>query len=446
MRYFIVSDLHLNMGKTDGKLHPLEDFDSDDAFARLLEAALRDKAELIVNGDWVDFLQLDPFLPVGDYRSADGIPLGWTKREAAKKLETCLTTQHRHFVDLADYLGHGGRVTILQGNHDPDWFFPADSPSDEPPLQKMLRQHLGNPSGDALRFEATFVRLGTVHVEHGHQQCELANCFQRHPDIFYPDRREALLGQPRFELLWGSYFVLSFFNDLEWTHPFADNLKPTFRALVLGVRNGWVNGKTAADLLKYLWGSGIPWKDVAQLLDRKDKRDPLKLVQGLKDPYLRDVFFERFKRDPSFRTQLESALQAEPQHEIEALHPNERSESGSEEVTLNTAQTLGVIRKPRELRQAKRLLDNDGVTAVVFGHTHQAINGSSEHAPLAGYFNTGTWTPYFDLSQPGNRALLKEQKLPLEIFMDPSKFPRALTYADVRVEPDGCRVALEEAS
>jgi len=86
------------------------------------------------------------------------------------------------------------------------------------------------------------------------------------------------------------------------------------------------------------------------------------------------------------------------------------------------------------------------VTAVVFGHTHHAIDGSSKDAPVPGYFNTGTWTPHFDLSLAENRALLKKNTLPLEILGDRSRFALSLAYADITMEPHGCRVSLESMS
>ena len=49
-KYFVISDLHLNMGKRpDGTLHPLEDFDSDDEFGTLLETVLENKGQLVIN-------------------------------------------------------------------------------------------------------------------------------------------------------------------------------------------------------------------------------------------------------------------------------------------------------------------------------------------------------------------------------------------------------------
>lgn len=443
MNYLIVSDLHLNMGKPGGKLHPLEDYDCDDEFSTLLAMAQRDRAGLIINGDWVDFLQLEPFAPLGDYHTQDGIPLGWTADRAQAKLATCLAAHKRHFDDLAAFLRAGGSLTVMQGNHDPDWFFPAEAGGDEPPVQKQLRQALGSTDRDALRFVETSIRLAGVHVEHGHQLCEFANAFQDHPRIFHADRISPLLGRPRFELLWGSRFVLEFFNDLETKYPFADNLKPTIRALVLGIGSGWVNGATAADVLRFLCGSGLPWRDAGELLDTP--KTSLQLIQGLQDDELKAMFFERWRSDPVFQEEVTERLESLPQEEKRALDSHSRSDSKTDAILPQPeAETLGLFRATREFRNAKNLREQPGVCGVIFGHTHQEIDGNDKDAAVAGYFNTGTWIPRFDLRKPENRALLESGRLPIEILADRRYFELRLMYAEVELDGDTSKVALKE--
>src|SRR5262245_13412927 len=105
MTHFIISDLHLNMGcQADGSLHPLEDFDCHDDFDQLLDLACRERASLVINGDWLDLLQLDPVVPIVAYQSTGGIPLYYTSQEALEKLDTCLKQQPRHFEALRRYL------------------------------------------------------------------------------------------------------------------------------------------------------------------------------------------------------------------------------------------------------------------------------------------------------------------------------------------------------
>ncbi len=454
-KHFIVSDFHLNMGRIkpkevpdgpDGtrrnwKLHPLEDFDADDQFERLLDLARRSEAELVINGDWIDFLQLEPVVTVGHRFSPDGIPLAWTHREAQEKLETCFSNNPLHFQALEDYLKTGGKLSVLQGNHDPEWFFPAEDAAGDPPVQKMLRQRLGGPDRDSLRFEESHLRLGSVHVEHGHQSCEAVNAFQNHPKIFHLEKGK-LTGPWRIELVWGSRLVLEFFNDLEREHPYADNLKTTTRALWLGIKNGWVNGSLAADFLKFLWGAGTSLRHVGDLLGPTE-RDPVRMMKGLENEELRDLFIQRFRNDAKFRKELEANLKSMPSEEANSLSRRAtRSEIGREEMLGHGSELLGVVRKPRELRSAEAILKQPGVTAVVFGHTHQEIDGNSDEAPIKNYFNTGTWTPRFDLRKAENKQLLKG-KFPVEVLSDRKHFERVLPYAEVQVDRDATSIELK---
>lgn len=443
MKHYVVSDFHLNMGRDEsGRLHPLEDFDCHDAFDDLLELVQDQGGHLIINGDWVDFLQLEPFPSLGNYRSSDGTPLFYTAETALRKLETCFQRNGRHFASLRAFLTGGGKLSVLQGNHDADWFFPSDD-GGEPPLQARLRRELGNPPADRLVFLDTSLRIGSVYIEHGHQCCEHVNAFQDHPHIFHPDRAEALLGKPRLELLWGSRLVVEFFNGLEQNYPFADNLKPTTKALLLGVRNGWVGGRTAADFLRFALGAGTPWGDLAEVLGGEE--DPARLVQSLPEPELRSILLERMRSDPEFHDQMKEALDEVPEDEKESWRPHpERALLGPEEVGSADAEILGLIRERREFREARRLLTETGISAVLFGHTHNALDGNSADAPVPNYFNTGTWTPTLDLRDSEVRRRLADGEFPLDLLADRSLFKYRLTYAEITEQPGDYGVELKE--
>ena len=108
--------------------------------------------------------------------------------------------------------------------------------------------------------------------------------------------------------------------------------------------------------------------------------------------------------------------------------------------------TLGLFRSPRELRSAKRLRAQEGVSAVIFGHTHQEVDGNAADAEVPGYFNTGTWTPRFDLRKPENRKLLASGSLPLEVLGDRRYFELRLMYAEITVDGATSKVELKEMS
>ena len=118
-------------------------------------------------------------------------------------------------------------------------------------------------------------------------------------------------------------------------------------------------------------------------------------MQRVPDDDLRAMLVELYQEDAEFREALDEGLESGLAGQAVA---SDRTEVGREEVVAETTvETLGLVRQKRELRQAKELLKQSGVTAVVFGHTHSAVDGNAADAPVSAYFNTGTWTPSFDL-------------------------------------------------
>jgi len=102
------------------------------------------------------------------------------------------------------------------------------------------------------------------------------------------------------------------------------------------------------------------------------------------------------------------------------------------------------LRDPRELRSARELLSQDDVSAVIFGHTHHEIDGAAPDAPVASYFNTGTWTPRLDLRRADIAQMLRAQTFPLEALRDRSLFDVRLMYAVVEQTERGAGVELRE--
>src|SRR5580765_7777197 len=105
-RHYVISDLHLGMGKLpDQSWHPLEDFRSDAAFKSFLDFLEDDDAEeLIINGDWLDFMQLEPYAYTPDFFSVDGHRLGWTEEDSLQKLENCRKAHAGFFSDLSSFI------------------------------------------------------------------------------------------------------------------------------------------------------------------------------------------------------------------------------------------------------------------------------------------------------------------------------------------------------
>jgi UDP-2,3-diacylglucosamine pyrophosphatase LpxH len=388
-RAYVVGDLHLGAGDDD----PLEDFRDDHIFARFCERIANPDTTLILNGDIVDFAQIGPFdVP-------ETAHLLWTEGESLRKLDTALAA-HADFFDggLKHLLAKGGRVRMLIGNHDLDMCWPA--------VQARLRARLGDASPDQLAFELGATRFHGVHVEHGHAFTP-ENCPRDVLNFVHDDDD----GAPRLERVWGTDFMLQFYNQLERSYPFADNVKPMINVVWHGVRKGWIGGGTLWRMLVFLKRRGLPWAGiVSSTLGAPAEINPVQLANAFDDPQWRAVLLDRI-HDPGFVAELDAGLAA--------LSPSERAIATSAEAVpmappVAGGATLGLFRDDRELRGAQTRLAQPGITHVVFGHTHEIVDGA-----LTGQlYNYGTWIPSLNLGDAAVKARVDKDGLTLDVLND----------------------------
>lgn len=437
-RHYVISDLHLGMGKVDnGNWHVLEDFRSDAAFKKFLDFLAQERAdELIINGDWIEFLQLEPYAYKSGLFSEKGHKLGWTEQNSLDKLANCSAARaHKAFFDdLRSFLADNKkfRLSVMMGNHDPDLFWPR--------VQAEMRALLGSPSDDQLQFQQTFIRRGTAHIEHGNQYCSPENKFNDPTKLFHRCTSDGL---ERLEMVWGTVFVMEFFNELEARLPFVDNVKTQLRALWLGMRNGWVNGETAAKFVKFIRGAGIPWSSLVANLSTQS-RDPEQLIQEIDDQELSQEIRAIYESNQEFKEQFNQEVASTPDEEWQAINATTQQQPVSiEQLTPRVAdggQTLGFFRDDPEFRGARGLIKGE-VKQVIFGHTHAEIDGTDAQAKVSNYFNTGSWVGSIDLSKKENRERLKNIKE--DDLKDDSLFELRLRTVVVEVEGDQTTVALQ---
>jgi metallophosphoesterase superfamily enzyme len=171
MRVIVISDLHMGSG-------PLEDFDSEveKGLAEFCDqiAAEDEPTEFVINGDFLDFVQAEPWQS-SDFESAtsDGAPLCFTEDQTVQKLENILRAHPVAFDALARLTEAKTlhRLTIMPGNHDADIYWQK--------VQTRLRDRLSTPGAGPLskiffhlepQYQpAEFPRLW---IEHGHQHDE----------------------------------------------------------------------------------------------------------------------------------------------------------------------------------------------------------------------------------------------------------------------------------
>ena len=209
----VVSDLHL------GSDPELEDFYADGEFADFLRYhAAEPRAHLVINGDFVDFLQSDP---AGERRIErdQASPLWLGENEAVQALEI-VAARHKVFFDaLTQFIATDGkRCSILRGNHDLELAFPL--------VVQRLRALLGNPTDDQLAFpiDAIFDEASGLYIEHG-AQYDPINATRDLRDPFLDRKRRKL------EMPVGSVLVRVFWNRVEREFPHVDKIRPMFDSI-----------------------------------------------------------------------------------------------------------------------------------------------------------------------------------------------------------------------
>ena len=258
--FLFVSDFHISEGRNPqtGLTHRNEDFFHDVAFAQFVthyvtEGDIQGKPwKLVLNGDLFDFLQVIS-LPDKD-ELADIIGkrplteneqkygLGTSERVSVWKLKKIAEGHPLLFQALAWFVAHPQHeIILLKGNHDIELVWPAVQKAfrtcladayatwrQKPAMLPMLADLPDVLTTDlldtAVKFKPFFYYVPDLfYVEHGCQY-DPANAFQDFEKPTMKVRNEQVIDLPQ-----GSFFVRYFFNKVEHTHPFADNIKPMSR-------------------------------------------------------------------------------------------------------------------------------------------------------------------------------------------------------------------------
>jgi UDP-2,3-diacylglucosamine pyrophosphatase LpxH len=271
----IVSDLHLSEGRLaeTKRFSPREDFFFDEEFTRFL-AYYQDQARwpgkrwrLIINGDFLDFLQVtfQADAPPSLNRDPDhpeyGLACG--EQETVYKLEKIVNGHWQFFEALAGFVGSGNLVTIIKGNHDVEFHYGAVQEEFVNQLREIYRNKLvrdGEPdwaeragmvSSNSVRFADWFYyEKDLLWVEHGNQY-DIENSFKYWLSPLLPK----IPGWPKarqneIDLPWGSLFVRYLFNRIENIDPFADNIKPQSRFV------SWLLRTHPIMAVRFLFGYG----------------------------------------------------------------------------------------------------------------------------------------------------------------------------------------------
>lgn len=214
----IISDLHLGAGSEyQGRKNHLEDFHSDrelvDFFHYHSTGEYQSKeVELIINGDFLDFLAV-PFVPFFDDEF-------WSEKAALHKLDLILDAHSEVMDALEGFLKtKNKKLTYIIGNHDAEFLFDS--------MKLRFKERFGEDvrnlitiSNELTLYEPT----KGVFLQHGHEYESLHN-FDEASSIVVSQTGERYFIPP-----WGSYYVTHVVNKykLERDHVNAVRPIPTF--------------------------------------------------------------------------------------------------------------------------------------------------------------------------------------------------------------------------
>ena len=437
MELIVVSDLHLSAGYNEetGRYSRNEDFFFDEEFRRFLEylqEANPGNNHLIIAGDLFDFLQIDghlakelskkktPFEITGRERK---FGLGTEEDKTVWKLGVIAKGHNVFFQALGNFLSKGNRLSIITGNHDIELYWKK--------VQKELvnrivefknSQVCDHQIKDSIDFYPWFYydKDYKTYIEHGNQYDRL-NSFQY---LLYP-----VFG-PNSKRLWlpfGSFFVRYFFNKLEISNPFADNIKPPTRYMK------WAWKEDKLQFLKnicnylptmfrvFLKGGKLSKTERRQLADKNDEElEKLGQELGLSLDAVKNIY--SLMAPPFTRNKLKIVLTfagtffpiitlivfivllALSQYFHFSFWTSLSSLVLLTVPIAKWAWSKWFQKDPFEKILPKIKAYVKDVQIIVFGHTHDPdIRRVDEESR---YFNTGTWTTVFSEEE----RIIKEAK------------------------------------
>ena len=420
----VVSDLHISAGALDDC-----DGELETAFCAFCsELAAEDQPiDLVVNGDFLDFVQAPPwrnsdllhsglFDSVSLEAKGDGVPLCFTQSQSVRKLQAIGIAHKPVFRALEKVLiSHSGsQITILPGNHDADFFWTDVQASfrglvcpKDPASRDRIVFHL-----DQVYRPAAFPGIW---IEHGHQY-DACNMFKGEdgkprwakdaPPIF-PDSD----GLDRLYECVGTRFLIKYLNEIDEAYPFVDNVKPFSRFVELFAASALSGGRFKiavamwrmmgflaetlvghpTDLLSVPEGEEFGLRE--HLADcvaawPSSQQDEL-AVRIRAAGFIMGMPVEDTLRDAATGTKLLLFL-SDHLELLDGFSGNGDSllSADGEDGTLSLMGGFVVNETKTLKRAAAAILAQGGVDMVLMGHTHERV----EPSPALAYINSGCWT------------------------------------------------------
>jgi UDP-2,3-diacylglucosamine pyrophosphatase LpxH len=261
---FIISDLHISRGREKSGLYTgTENFFADASFARwidyCIEKSQHEKATLIINGDFIDFLRVifQPkelqnlnFLEWSvwlkkvdihktpqelqnsvEYKDENKYGFKTDDFKSIWKLQQVALGHPKLFAALGKWMSQPNHnMIIVKGNHDFEWYWPKVQAYFSVLVQenRVPKSNVDFSQNDILFYQDSLIINQKIYIEHGHQ-------YDTFTSIVGSDTLEgSQSGQLRLPL--GSFVNRYLLNRIEIDYPFLDNVRPTSNILPILIR------------------------------------------------------------------------------------------------------------------------------------------------------------------------------------------------------------------
>jgi UDP-2,3-diacylglucosamine pyrophosphatase LpxH len=431
--------------------------------------------ELVINGDFVDFLAEEKVLETFE-RVSGFDAFTYSPPQATAKLRSVLwrtdvgaQPDSQVFPALQRFVREHHKLTILLGNHDVELSIPQ--------VRTEFVDFLssGGPGRIEFLYDNEAYAVGDLLIEHGNRYDEwnlvLHDNLRRYRSAI---SREEPNASDYFEPPPGSKLVTNVMNDLKQEFPFVDLLKPETEAMLpilVALKHGVLRKlgsfaplQAEAYLLSGETGAPPPFLEAIaaqpEVLDKpqnwlteylpKTLPSYLSEIASPGDSTLPtttlpqpEVLLAEIAANPTSKAALVVRLLAislmAPKNQTAALRRAFLKYREVQKDSFNLTQE-----SPSYLEQARRLA-RDRPKVVVFGHTHLAKHIEGLNSFGAAYVNTGTWCPilrlpdeFYEISQNENDE--GEVSLQIQSFVADMRTNRlALHY---RLRPTFARVVL----
>lgn len=218
----VISDLHLSAGKMmKGKRNLLEDFHYDNELIDFLNYYsagdyLEIEVELVINGDFLDFLAV-PYVEFYDDEF-------WSETAALAKLRMIMRAHTGVLDALKRFLTKPNkRIVYIIGNHDAEFVFDS--------MKEEFLNYFGDLRKNIILSNAISTHVPTkgISIQHGHQY-ERAHEFDQENAVV-----ETLNGEKYFIPPWGSYYVTNVINKYKQERSFINAVRPIKHFIIHGI-------------------------------------------------------------------------------------------------------------------------------------------------------------------------------------------------------------------